>query len=146
MQKLILIILALGALSAAAFGFITERPKGFRPYAESTEQQVAAQQSLNGTRPLRGSEDLTGSKVGRAAPTASEDKGTAAIIQNDPTGKGKSALVQMEVEQAQEKTAPVRFFIYGLLIFAIGLATVFGLKFYADRVVPPMPGNREVKL
>lgn len=145
MKKLILITLALGALTTASFGFITERPKGFRPYAESSEEQLAAQQALNGTRPVRGSADLTGTKVGQAKPKATEDKGAAAIVQNDPTGSGAKVLVQMEVEQAQENAAPVRFFIYGLLIFAIGLATVFGLKFYADRVVPPMPTNRDVK-
>ena len=131
--------------SVTAFAFIPEKPKGFTPQAEQTQEQLASQQSKNGTTPIVGSVELSGKKTAKEKPGDSDAMAASALtVMADPQ-KAFDTLRQVEVEKQMAATKPVRNFIWGGVVILLGLGLAFVIKFLADKSMPQLPAKKGVR-
>lgn len=135
----------LAATAAASFGFIPEKPPGFKPQPEHTQEQLSSQQALNGATPVVGSVELSGRKTAKEEPGKADAKASSALtVMADPK-KAFDTLRQVEVEKQMAATKPVRNFIWAGVVILLGLGLAFVLKFLADKSMPQLPAKKGVR-
>lgn len=131
--------------AATSFGFIPEKPPGFKPQPEQTQDELSGQQALNGATPVVGSVELSGKKTAKEEPGKSDAKASSALtVMADPQ-KAFDTLRQVEVEKQMAATKPVRNFIWAGVVILLGLGLAFVIKFLADKSMPQLPAKKGVR-
>lgn len=126
-------------------GFAFETAKGNAPAVpEFTQAQVTEQLQHNGAVPLVAESTKNAGLTSTDVKTAEERKRQENLVLTGAS-KGKDILVAAELQKHEGAFAPFRTTIWAILFILLGLGVVFGLKMWADKVVPAMPAKRSVK-
>ncbi len=138
-------VVCLSFTCMTAFSFVPEKPPGFTPQAEQTQDQLGSQQGVNGSVPVVGSVEMSDRKTAKEEPGRTDAKAASALtVMADPQ-KAFDTLRQVEVEKQMAATKPVRNFIWAGVVILLGLGLAFVLKFLADRSMPHLPAKKGVR-
>lgn len=142
-KQLTTTLMAMAVLTCSSFAFIEADKNNIQLPPQTAVGTLEDQQTSNGIAPVVGSED----PVGKQTVIELEGKDTEAMrkIQQDIKPDGTKILQQVEVESQVSKGEPIKKVVFGILFLVFGVIVVFAFRFYADRAVPAMPQNRQVK-
>lgn len=142
-KQLTTTLIATAVLTCSSFAFIEADKNGIQLPAPTATGTLEQQQAANGVTPVVGSED----PIQKTTEIGLEGKDEAAMakIQKDINPDGAKILQQVEVEGQEAKAEPFKKVMFGVLFLVFGVVVVFAFRYYADRAVPAMPQNRQVK-
>jgi len=140
-MKKICLVLGMVAMFGLCYAPIEDRPPGGKFYRELNDQELSQVQS--GTTVPAPYGDSTESKP--EAPLIRNDATASDTVSTALSGKANVALAQADKDAKSKAGGGPRFLIWGAIVAALGLGSVFAVRTYANKVVPEPMSGRNVR-